>query len=306
MRRTCGPITHRAAHLREGSGGQGRRPAGRAPSRRRSRQTTLFPACRQPKIHLPLAWWVEPGSILDAPHEIDIAMTCNLTFILRVIYCVNWTIKVLCVPVEVAGGRMTQEFSDKDRDDLEGGDRLSRLSVASLSMNQGQDFDTVVQEVVDGARSLTGPRYGVLTTLDGKGSPLDSVTSGLTGEERRGTVGIGGLPARGAAGLPAPRRPGKIVAVPRLPRQYRPLDTNGGEIACPLTRVSDTATPGSSPTSPARGHQHVGVGRSPPRGFWAAPAGEAAEAEAVGNAETGVRLASPHHFYGNSLRGPAG
>ncbi len=80
---------------------------------------------------------------------------------------------------------MTQEFSDGDRYDLDGRDRLSRLSAASLRISESLDFDTVLQEVVDSARVLTASRYGVLTTLDGSGRPLDFVTSGLSDEERR-------------------------------------------------------------------------------------------------------------------------
>ncbi len=69
---------------------------------------------------------------------------------------------------------------------LESRDRLTRLSKASLRINESLDFDTVLQEVVDSARDLTGSPYGVITTLDGTGVPRDFVTSGLTGEERRG------------------------------------------------------------------------------------------------------------------------
>ena len=39
-------------------------------------------------------------------------------------------------------------------------ERLSRLSQASLRINESLDFDTVLQEVVDSARTLTGARYG--------------------------------------------------------------------------------------------------------------------------------------------------
>ena len=41
-------------------------------------------------------------------------------------------------------------------------DRLSRLSQATLRINESLDLDTVLQEVVDSARSLTGARYGEL------------------------------------------------------------------------------------------------------------------------------------------------
>ena len=64
-------------------------------------------------------------------------------------------------------------------------ERLSRLSGAGLRINESLDFDTVLQEVVDSARALTESRYGVLTTLDGSGFPLDFVTSGMTADERR-------------------------------------------------------------------------------------------------------------------------
>ena len=42
-------------------------------------------------------------------------------------------------------------------------DRLSRLSEASLRINESLDLDTVLQEVVDSARVLTDSPYGVIT-----------------------------------------------------------------------------------------------------------------------------------------------
>ena len=42
-------------------------------------------------------------------------------------------------------------------------DRLSRLSAAMLRLNEGLDFDPVLQEVVDSARTLTSARYGAIT-----------------------------------------------------------------------------------------------------------------------------------------------
>ncbi len=59
-------------------------------------------------------------------------------------------------------------------------DRLSRLSEAGLRINESLDFDTVPQEVVDGARALTDSRYGVITTLGGSSRPPDFVSAGLT------------------------------------------------------------------------------------------------------------------------------
>ena len=63
-------------------------------------------------------------------------------------------------------------------------DRLSRLSKASLRINESLDPDTVLQEVMDNARTLTGARFGSITTLDDEGGLLDFITSGLSPEER--------------------------------------------------------------------------------------------------------------------------
>ena len=69
--------------------------------------------------------------------------------------------------------------------------RLSGLSEASLRITESLDLDTILQGVIDGARSLTGARYGALLILDDAGSMQDLVTSGMTPEERRR---LGALP----------------------------------------------------------------------------------------------------------------
>jgi len=61
-------------------------------------------------------------------------------------------------------------------------DRLSRLSRASLLINESLDFDAVLQSVLDSARSLTGASYGLLTLLDDAGPAADFLSSGLTPE----------------------------------------------------------------------------------------------------------------------------
>ncbi len=61
--------------------------------------------------------------------------------------------------------------------------RLSRLSKASLRINESLDFDTVLQGVLDSARSLSGARYGVMTVLDDDAQVQDFLSSGLTTEE---------------------------------------------------------------------------------------------------------------------------
>ena len=62
-------------------------------------------------------------------------------------------------------------------------ERLSRLSQASLRINESLDFDTVLQGVLDSARFLTAARYGVMTLLDDAGSVQDFLSSGMTTEE---------------------------------------------------------------------------------------------------------------------------
>ena len=62
-------------------------------------------------------------------------------------------------------------------------ERLSRLSEASLRINESLDFDVVLQGVLDSARSLTGARYGVITLLGESGGVGDSLSSGMTAEE---------------------------------------------------------------------------------------------------------------------------
>ena len=64
-------------------------------------------------------------------------------------------------------------------------DRLSRLSAAVLRVSASLDLNTVLQEVVESARALTGARYGAITTIDAVGQPRDFVSSGLTPEEHR-------------------------------------------------------------------------------------------------------------------------
>ena len=75
---------------------------------------------------------------------------------------------------------------DRDRRILELEERLSRLSGASLRINESLDYDTVLQEVVDSARALTASRYAAITVLDEAGQQPSLISSGLTREEYQG------------------------------------------------------------------------------------------------------------------------
>ena len=65
-------------------------------------------------------------------------------------------------------------------------ERLSRLSEASLRINESLDFDTVLQEVVDSARALTASRYGAITIPGEVFRRPTFIASGLTEEEHQG------------------------------------------------------------------------------------------------------------------------
>ena len=65
-------------------------------------------------------------------------------------------------------------------------DRLSKLSEASLRSSESLDLNTVLGEVVESARALTGAGSGGIATMDGSGQLEDFVTSGLApGEHQR-------------------------------------------------------------------------------------------------------------------------
>ena len=63
--------------------------------------------------------------------------------------------------------------------------RISALSAASLRISASLDLETVLNEVVESARALTGARYGAIATIDEAGAPQDFVTSGFTADEHR-------------------------------------------------------------------------------------------------------------------------
>ena len=108
--------------------------------------------------------------------------------------------------------------------------RLSRLSEASLRINESLDLDTVLQEVVDSARALTGSRYGVITTLDDSGLPREFVTSGVTSEDHADDF----LPTVPDP-LGAPLGLSSIRARSRLLRWTSSLGRGDGRLAAPLS-----------------------------------------------------------------------
>ena len=81
---------------------------------------------------------------------------------------------------------MTKSRDDEQRGRIEAlEERFARLSAAVLRISSSLDLDTVLREVVDSARALTGARLGIITTVDQAGRPQDSVMSGFTPDEQR-------------------------------------------------------------------------------------------------------------------------
>ena len=74
---------------------------------------------------------------------------------------------------------------NRAREPRQESETLRALSAAILRINASLDLTTVLQEVVDSARALTGARYGVVTTVDEAGQVQDYVSSGFTLEEHR-------------------------------------------------------------------------------------------------------------------------
>ena len=64
-------------------------------------------------------------------------------------------------------------------------ERISALCAAGLRIGSSLDLDTVLDEIAESARVLTGARYAAIATMDEAGNPMDFVTSGFTEAEHR-------------------------------------------------------------------------------------------------------------------------
>ncbi|MYA08511.1 MAG: response regulator [Holophagales bacterium] len=74
---------------------------------------------------------------------------------------------------------------DPNRQNQAPRDRVSTLIAAIRRISASLDLDTVLGEVVESARVLTGARKGVIVILDEEGVPHEPLFSGLTPEEER-------------------------------------------------------------------------------------------------------------------------
>ena len=62
---------------------------------------------------------------------------------------------------------------------------MSNLIDALRRIGENLDVTTVLREVINSARALTGARYGMIITVDASGQPKDIVASGLTNDEEQ-------------------------------------------------------------------------------------------------------------------------
>ena len=74
---------------------------------------------------------------------------------------------------------------DLERENRALRDRLSRLSEASLRINETLEYDKVLQGVLDSARALSSAHYGIITLFGDSGDVATYLVSGLTAEEAR-------------------------------------------------------------------------------------------------------------------------
>ena len=109
-------------------------------------------------------------------------------------------------------------------------DRLSRMAHVCLNIASNLDIDAVLQGVIDGARSLTGARYGALVSFDDSGDIRDLIISGMTPEQLQGM----GSPPKGLGLLghlnevPHPLRLRDIASHPKsvgFPENHPPMKT---------------------------------------------------------------------------------
>ena len=117
-------------------------------------------------------------------------------------------------------------------------DRLTSMCEACRRINESLDLDTVLQEVLDSARALTGARYGVMVLLDGSGGVQDFLGAGFTPDEARRLwelpEGAEFIEYLGA--IPGPLRVGDVGAHLRsmgLP-DFRPPVSVGSFLAAPI------------------------------------------------------------------------
>ena len=130
-----------------------------------------------------------------------------------------------------------EEAHPMQRDKEIPAERLSKMAEVCLRIASHGDVDGLLQEVIEGARSLTDARYGALVSFDDSGGIRALVTSGLTPEEHKR---MGSLPkGLGLLGylneIPRPLRLTDIASHPRsvgFPENHPPMRSFLGAPMC--------------------------------------------------------------------------
>ena len=74
---------------------------------------------------------------------------------------------------------------DLERENLQLRERMSRMGKAFLRINENLDFKSVLQGVLDSARSLADAKYGMMTLLEDGGRVQNCLSSGMTPNQTR-------------------------------------------------------------------------------------------------------------------------
>ncbi len=123
-------------------------------------------------------------------------------------------------------------------------ERLSRLSAASLRINESLEFDTVLQEVLDSARVLSGASYGVITLFNDSGAVGAFLASGITPEEAEGVWAMADGPPflEHLRSLSAPVRTAHLTSYAQAIglAGFSPLADAGGFMSAPIRRLGES------------------------------------------------------------------
>ena len=76
---------------------------------------------------------------------------------------------------------------DLERENMQLRERIARMGKAFLRINENLDFKSVLQGVLDSARSLTDAKYGMMALLEDDGRVQNCLSSGMTPNQTRRT-----------------------------------------------------------------------------------------------------------------------
>ena len=128
-------------------------------------------------------------------------------------------------------------------------ERLSRLSQASQRINESLDFETVLQGVVDSARSVTDARYCIVTLPNDDGEVQEFLVSGMTTEW-----------VRQMRSFPAAAPLHEYLSGYEEPLRLRDLYSHIGALGLPVVRAPGSAAEAISFMSAPIRHRGESVG----------------------------------------------